>query len=61
MIKNQRRPKNAVDTERIKIIRCKYCRQKITFGCSVGRDEKRLACNIGGTLRIDKEWGERKL
>lgn len=53
MNKNRRRPKHAVDTERIKIILCKFCRQQITFSYgSVGRDGRRLACDLGGTMHV---------
>ena len=57
----RRRPKSRVDSERIKIILCRYCRAKITFGYnSVGRDGKKLACNLDGTAHKCDEMGGRK-
>ena len=58
MIKNRRRPKHAVDTERIKIIRCKNCRQKITFSNNtVEGDGLRIPCNLDGTKHVDEANG----
>jgi hypothetical protein len=52
---NRRGPKHAVDTEKIKIILCKFCREKITFSYgSVGRDGKKIACDLDGTMHVCK-------
>jgi hypothetical protein len=53
MNKNRRRP-SRIDTERIRIIRCKYFRAKITFGYgSVGRDGRKIPTNLDGTMHVD--------
>jgi hypothetical protein len=51
--RGRRRPKYAADTERIRIIYCKYCRQKITFSYgSIGRDGKKIACDLSGIAHV---------
>jgi hypothetical protein len=53
--RNRRRPKSRIDSENVKIIRCKYCKQPITFSYgSVGRDGKAFPCNLDGTRHIEK-------
>ena len=51
--RHRRRP-SSIDTERIRIIRCKYCRAKITFGYgSIGRDGGKIPTNLDGTMHVD--------
>lgn len=55
MARERRRPKSRIDSENIRIIKCKHCRQPITFGYgSVGRGGRKIPTNLNGTMHIDK-------
>jgi hypothetical protein len=50
----RRRPKRPIDTGNIKVIKCKFCKQPITFSFgSVGRDGKKIPTNLNGTMHVD--------
>jgi hypothetical protein len=56
----RRRPKSRIDSERVRIFRCKYCLQLVTYGYgSVDKDGKRLLTNVDGTKHVDREIGKR--
>jgi hypothetical protein len=59
MNKNRRRP-SRIDTERTRIIFCKYCCAKITFGYgTTDKDGRLIPTNPDGTKHLD-EGGSQK-
>jgi hypothetical protein len=51
-------PKRLTDPNSIKIIKCRYCKQPITFSYgSVGRDGRPFATNPDGTKHVDASKG----
>jgi hypothetical protein len=54
MNKNRRRPKSRIDTENVRIFKCKYCRQPVTFSYgSVDKDGCKILTNLNGTKHED--------
>jgi hypothetical protein len=54
MNKNRRRPKSRIDSENVRIFRCKFCRSPITFGYgSVDKDGRKILTNTDGTKHVD--------
>jgi hypothetical protein len=59
--RNRRRPTRPVDMERIHIVFCSVCREKITFSFnSVDKEGFRIACDLSGTKHIHQRRGGRK-
>jgi hypothetical protein len=54
MNKNRRRPKSRIDAENVRIFKCKYCRQPVTFSYgSVDKDGLKILTNLNGTKHED--------
>lgn len=54
MARERRRPKSGIDSENIRIIKCRYCRQPVTFGYgSIGKDGRKILTNLDGTMHVD--------
>jgi hypothetical protein len=54
----RRRPKSRIDSERVRIFKCKWCKQDVTFSYgSTDRDGKRVLTNVDGTRHTDEVEG----
>jgi hypothetical protein len=59
MNKSRRRPKSRIDAENVRIFKCKYCRQPVTFSYgSVDKNGRKILTNTDGTRHIE-EGGEK--
>ena len=62
MNKNYRRLsllKRLTIPDSVKVIKCKYCRQPVTYSYgSLDRDGKRLLTNVNGTRHVDRGESE---
>jgi hypothetical protein len=53
--RGRRRPKRLTDPKNIRVIKCRYCKQPITFSYgSVGRDGDPFPCNLDGTKHVER-------
>jgi hypothetical protein len=52
--RGRRRPKSRIDAENVRIFKCQYCRQPVTFSFgSVDKDSRKILTNTDGTKHID--------
>jgi hypothetical protein len=56
--RHRRRPNSRIDSERVRIFKCKWCKQPVTFSYgSTDREDKRVLTNVDGTQHTDNEIG----
>ena len=54
-VKGRRLPGHLTNPNSVKVIKCEYCKQPITFSYgSVGREGNPIPCNLDGTKHVEK-------
>jgi hypothetical protein len=59
--RHTRRLKSRIDSERVRIFRCRYFKSPVTYSYgSIGKDGHKILTNVDGTRHVDTDVGGAK-